>query len=583
MAPLDSTDSNSSSTSALAGSTQAAPAAPISAAELPGVPATTPSAPLVSPMGNVSLPTTTGPGTPTATAPAARNPRPWLAILQGALDGLTGIKKEGRGGFGIGVAQGVGASIAQSQQRAQVQSQIKFQSAQSANLVAEAAYRNQQLHQMGQESEDVHNKNAMDIMKDLQVNGIPFQAIGRDQNSANAFLTSASAKNNGVPPYSVLHVGDQFIAIDLNQISQGNQMLPIINHYEKMTGQLGPDGQPMTTPALLAQMPPQAKYSLFDTAVHYKNPVVRTQGELDDAMNRASILEKVPDYPGKADDLKSLNSVIDTAKKTIAQTTAEAETRKLETGTLNENDARTIATAPAGQFSAPRVAQAKTWLSQNEAEKTRIYGTEHPEEQKLSDGTDPFGNPIGNTAVKTQKDYKTTVAAYNKDYSKDLNQLDQAREQLSGIISNAEKTGKLPGADAVVGIFDAVGLSSAPLKGRGFRINNQVLGEHVEGTRNAWQNMAIKLARLTPEGTGQIVSLKQLQDYQRIMDQAHHDAYVGAANDAINRGIGVQSVPRGNGKPADNNTIDIFLTLSKGDAGKASKLLKQYDWAPPQQ
>jgi hypothetical protein len=560
-----------------------APAAPISAAELPGVPAVTPAAPLASPMGDVSLPTTTGPGTPTATAPAPHNPRPWLSILQGALDGLTGVKKEGRGGFGVGLAQGAGAEIEQAQRRAQAQSQIKFQSAQSANLVAEAAYRNQQLHQMGQEFEDVHNKNAMDIMKDLQVNGIPFKAIGRDQASVNAFLTDATSKNNGVPPYSVLHVGDQFIAIDLNQISQGNQMLPIINHYERMTGQLGADGQPMTTAALLSQMPQQAKNSLFDTAVHYKNPVVRTQGELDDAMNRASILEKVPDYPGKADDLKALNSVIDTAKKTISQTASEAETRRLETGPLNESDARTITTAKVGQFSSDRVRQAKEWLQTNEAEKTRIYGTEHPEEQKLTNQADPFGNPIGNTAIQTQKDYKTAVTAYNKDYAKDLNQLDQSRSQLSGIISNAEKTGKLPGADAVVGIFDAVGLSSAPLKGRGFRINNQVLSEHVEGTRNAWQSMALKLSRLTPEGTGQIVSLKQLQDYERIMDQAHHDAYVGAANDAVNRGIGIQNVPRGNGKPVDNNTLDIFLTLSKGDANKASRLLKQYDWAPPQQ
>lgn len=579
MPPIgDSTDSNS----ALAG-TQTAPAAPISAAELPGVPATTPSAPLASPMGDVSLPTTTGPGTPTAAAPAARNPRPWLAILQGALDGLTGVKKEGRGGFGVGVVQGAGAAVAQGQQRAQVQSQIKFQSAQSANLVAEAAYRNQQLHQMGQEFEDTHNKNAMDIMKDLQVNGIPFQAIGRDQNSVNAFLTSASAKNNGVPPYSVLHVGDQFIAIDLNQISQGNQMLPIINHYEKMTGQLGPDGQPMTTAALLAQMPQPAKYSLFDTALHYKNPVVRTQGELDDAMNRASILEKVPDYPGKADDLKTLNSVIDISKKTIAQTSSEAETRRLETGPLNENDAHTIVTAPAKQFTTGRVQQARDWLQQNEAEKTRIYGTEHPEEKPLVGQTDAFGNTIGNASVKTQKDLSKVTDAYNKDYAKDLNQLDQTSSQLKDIISNAEKTGKLPGADAVVGVFDAVGLSSAPLKGRGFRLTGEVIGHHVEGTRNAWQNAALKLQRLTPEGTGQIVSLKQLQDYERIMDQTHHDAYVGAANDAINRGIGVQNVPRGNGKPADNNTIDIFLTLSKGDAAKASRLLKQYDWAAPQQ
>jgi len=194
---------------------------------------------------------------------------------------------------------------------------------------------------------------------------------------------------------------------------------------------------------------------------------------------------------------------------------------------------------------------------------------------------DAFGNSVGAPGMD-KKEYVKRVDTYNKDYSKDLNQLDAARSQLTDIIKNAETTGKLPGADAVVGIFDAIGLSSAPLKGRGFRINNQVMGEHVEGTRNAWQGAALKLSRLTPEGTGQIVSLQQLKDYQRIMDQARHDAYVGAANDAVNRGIGVQNAPRGNGNAVDGNTMDIFLTMAHGDPKLAASIAKQYGWTPPQ-
>ena len=194
---------------------------------------------------------------------------------------------------------------------------------------------------------------------------------------------------------------------------------------------------------------------------------------------------------------------------------------------------------------------------------------------------DAFGNPVGAPGMD-KKEYLKRVDTYTKDYSKDLNQLDAARSQLSDIINNAEKTKKLPGADAVVGIFDAIGISSAPLKGRGFRINNSVVSEHVEGTRNAWQGMALKLSRLTPDGTGQIVSLEQLKDYERIMDQARQDAYVGAGNDAVNRGIGIQFAPRGNGRPVDANTIDIFLTLAKGDSKRASALLKQYGWTPPE-
>jgi hypothetical protein len=206
--------------------------------------------------------------------------------------------------------------------------------------------------------------------------------------------------------------------------------------------------------------------------------------------------------------------------------------------------------------------------------------TRQLKEWDLGKKEDGFGNLIGAPGMNRQE-YVKRVDEYNKDYSKDLNQLDQARAQLSGIIQNAEETGKLPGADAVVGIFDAIGLSSAPLKGRGFRINQQIIGEHVTGTRNAWQGMALRLARLTPTGTGQIVQLQQLKDYERIMDQARHDAYIGAANDAVNRGIGVQLVPRGNGAPADGNTIDIFLTMAKGNPQLAAEMLKKYGWEAP--
>ena len=222
-------------------------------------------------------------------------------------------------------------------------------------------------------------------------------------------------------------------------------------------------------------------------------------------------------------------------------------------------------------------AKADTAKTNEETKQLKEWDTGGP---NGSGRIDVFGNPVGAPGMD-RKEYVKRVDTYTKDYSKDLNQLDAARSQLKDIITNAEKNKKLPGADAVVGIFDAIGISSAPLKGRGFRINNSVVSEHVEGTRNAWQNMALKLSRLTPEGTGQIVSLDQLKDYERIMDAARRDAYVGAANDAVNRGIGIQKVPRGNGAAIDDNTMDIFLTLAKGDPKAASAIARQYGWAPP--
>jgi hypothetical protein len=221
-----------------------------------------------------------------------------------------------------------------------------------------------------------------------------------------------------------------------------------------------------------------------------------------------------------------------------------------------------------------RAENARTSLEQEQLKQLKDFDTGNLK--------DPFGNKVGAPGMD-KKEYVKRVDTYQKDYNKDLGQLDKAYDQLTDIINNAERTGKLPGADAVVGIFDAIGLSSEPLKGRGFRINSQVVGEHVEGTRNAWTDLGLKLSRLTPDGTGQIVSLQQLKDYQRVMDSARHDAYIGAGNAALTQGIGVQSVPRGHNTPLDSNTMDIFLTMANGDPTKAAAVAKQYGWTPPKQ
>lgn len=193
----------------------------------------------------------------------------------------------------------------------------------------------------------------------------------------------------------------------------------------------------------------------------------------------------------------------------------------------------------------------------------------------LSQSGDLFGDPIGD--VGSRSEYNKRVDTFSKDYGKDLNQLDQASSQLRGIIKNAQKTGKLPGADSVVGLFDAIGISSAPLKGRGFRINNEIVGEH-KGARNILQDMATKLQKVSPNGTGQVVTLQQLQDYSRILDQARHDAYLGAADVSRQNGIGVRVVPQGHNTPADGSTVKLFLDIAGGNVQKATKALQASGW-----
>jgi hypothetical protein len=194
----------------------------------------------------------------------------------------------------------------------------------------------------------------------------------------------------------------------------------------------------------------------------------------------------------------------------------------------------------------------------------------------LTQSGDLFGDPIGSD-VGSRTEYNKRVDSFSKDYGKDLNQLDQASSQLNGIIANAQKTGKLPGADSVVGLFDAIGISSAPLKGKGFRISGEIVGEH-RGARNVLQDAATKLQKYSPEGTGQVVTLQQLQDYSRILNSARHDAYVGAADQSRQQGIGVRVVPQGHNTAADANTVKLFLDLAGGNPQKATKALQTSGW-----
>lgn len=251
-----------------------------------------------------NLPVNSGSAGPSVTPMPAPAPStsPWRSILQGALWGLSNVSQQrGRGNFAEGLAQGDEGAIAGEQKQEQVQSNIRFQSAQAANLVAEAAYRNKQLSRLDQEYEDQHNQNSLATMKDLQTMGIPFQVVGRSNDDVSAFLKANG--QNGLAPYSVLHIGDSFVAVNLNQAAQGPALLSTVNHMQQASGMR------QTTPAEWAQLPQQSKNELVDDSLHYFNPVVTSQEQLSDVHNRIATLEAQPDYDGKDKDLAQLKRI----------------------------------------------------------------------------------------------------------------------------------------------------------------------------------------------------------------------------------------------------------------------------------
>ncbi|HEV1286548.1 MAG TPA: hypothetical protein VNU44_14600 [Bryobacteraceae bacterium] len=197
---------------------------------------------------------------------------------------------------------------------------------------------------------------------------------------------------------------------------------------------------------------------------------------------------------------------------------------------------------------------------------------------------DELGKPLPALDPDPEKSIKmreTRRTAFDKDYVKDANQLEQSYKQMESILDRA-RAGKMTGADSVVGLFNAIGISSAPLKGRGFRINSNIVGEHA-GARNIWQGMAANLSKLTPNGSGEVVTPAQLQSYQTILAQARHDLYVTMAKEAERQGLAKDFLPRStaNGAAIDPGTMRIFLDSYGGSIPDAAAAAGKFGWGPP--
>jgi hypothetical protein len=113
----------------------------------------------------------------------------------------------------------------------------------------------------------------------------------------------------------------------------------------------------------------------------------------------------------------------------------------------------------------------------------------------------------------------------------------------------------MTGAESVVGLFNAIGISATPLAGKGFRINSNTIEEHVEarGIDQAAYQQLLSLKN------GDVITPKQLSDYSNIAEGVYHNAYVNAADEAHRQGLPVDFLPQGGGRPVDPITARIYL------------------------
>jgi hypothetical protein len=159
----------------------------------------------------------------------------------------------------------------------------------------------------------------------------------------------------------------------------------------------------------------------------------------------------------------------------------------------------------------------------------------------------------------TPKEYDKRYDQFRK--SKDYQTLDTLKgsyQQFNDTLNHIAQTGDMSGAESVVGLFNAIGISATPLAGKGFRINSNTVDEHAEA-RGIDQAAYQKLLKLK---NGDVITPKQLSDYSNIAAGVYHNAYVNAADEAHSEGLPIDFLPQGGGRPLDPTTAQIYADVT---------------------
>jgi hypothetical protein len=157
------------------------------------------------------------------------------------------------------------------------------------------------------------------------------------------------------------------------------------------------------------------------------------------------------------------------------------------------------------------------------------------------------------------------------DLSKTESTFDQFQSALSDINSGKDMTG----AQSVVTLFNAIGLSATPLKGMGMRINQNTVAEHINA-RDVGQSLYAKLLGVKD---GDIITPQQVKDYASIASQSRQSAYVNKINEARSYGLDPSFLlPSGNGRNVDPSTAAIFVAAANGNKDAARKAAQAKGW-----
>jgi hypothetical protein len=220
--------------------------------------------------------------------------------------------------------------------------------------------------------------------------------------------------------------------------------------------------------------------------------------------------------------------------------------------------------------------QAETNNLQSEADKNiaeaKALGTAQVDAPDLS-GFKPDLPPGG------IKEYNKRVDSFKTDISK-LTQTEGSYQQFQDVLNDINSGKDMTGAQSVVGLFNAIGLSAEPLRGKGMRITQNVVADH-QNARSFGQDLYQKWLSLKK---GDIITPQQIKDYANIASNVRTNEYVNLINQMHADGVKADPVLgmlQGKGRQIDPGTARIFLGVT-GDPQKARDLATKQGWTVPQ-
>jgi hypothetical protein len=495
---------------------------------------------------------------------AAVRPRTGLfaRILYSA---MTGLKGAGEGLAMNGIPGAVEGAVlpktanTQWQQRQQLAaSNVDFYKARAAYETTEALSAHNVMERQTEEWKQAQSDRAINKMMEFQNLGLSPSEFP-DDHSADASRVAQDFISQGKIPY-VLHAPSadgqhgQLIVYDLSPLLKAQTMSTAVKAGLALTND-------PTTDSDFAKMNPQQRLAVTQkglTGIDYAP--AGTPGEILNQINQLTSLKRVYATAHTNDpDLKSTLAKYDSSIQSLQQAR-----KNLLSGASEEGKAKAQI---AGEVAEATGERQKNLAEANKANQEATSATAISTPDSL--GFTPNIAQVGGV-----KNYESIQKSFKKN-ADDLSQTEQTFQQFNAILGDVNAGKDLTGAQSVVGLFNAIGISAEPLKGKGFRINNSTVEEHANA-RGLGDSLYQRLLRLK---AGDVITPQQLKDYATIATQAREQKYVTLVNEAHNEGLNADFLlPAGNGQHIDPSTAKIFLTLTGGDKDKARAAASKKGW-----